>query len=81
MQKIRQNRKNVSFEELAQALEDWGFLLVRSKGSHHRFEGLLKGKTYALTIPFHRPVKEAYITEALAIIDAVREDEDDQPSE
>ncbi|MBL1136225.1 MAG: hypothetical protein D8M56_13030 [Chloroflexi bacterium] len=44
LQKIRQNRKNVSFEELAQVLEDWGFLFVRSKGSHHRFEGLLKAR-------------------------------------
>lgn len=84
LQKIRQNPKNVSFDELKQVLEDWGFSLVRSKGTHNRFEGLLQGKVYAFTIPFHRPVKAAYVIEVLSVIDILKEEEhgdSDDPDE
>jgi hypothetical protein len=33
--KIEQNPKNTRFEDLKRLLEDYGFELKRSKGSHH----------------------------------------------
>lgn len=35
--KIRNNRKSVTFEELAKLLDWYGFELARVKGSHHMY--------------------------------------------
>lgn len=35
LQKLRQNPRQVSFEEIKQVLEDYGYIHVRTQGSHH----------------------------------------------
>jgi predicted RNA binding protein YcfA (HicA-like mRNA interferase family) len=37
LEKLRQNPKDVSFDDLRKVLEDFGFELVRSCGSHFAF--------------------------------------------
>lgn len=74
LEKIRQNPKNVSFEELRKVLEDFGFELVRSKGSHHAFKHELVGDLFV--VPYRRPfIKVVYVVEALDLIDQVVESE------
>jgi len=79
LQKIRQNPKNVSFDDLKQLLQDYGFELRRVTGSHHIFEYTLEGERLKFIVPFGRPVKPYYIKEAIRIIGlmAQRESEDD----
>ncbi|MBZ0320458.1 MAG: type II toxin-antitoxin system HicA family toxin [Anaerolineae bacterium] len=71
LEKLRQNPKNVSFEELSQVLSDWGFVLKRTAGSHHQFEVEVGLNKYSITIPFRRPIKEYYVKEAVSIIDKI----------
>ncbi len=81
LQKLRQNPKDVSFEDLRAVLEDYGFKLTRSSGSHHSFTVTIDGQPRVLVVPFRRPVKSIYVREALNLIDRVRvsqeEDEDE----
>lgn len=81
---IRQNPKNVSFDELKQALEDYGFIMRPSKGSsHHFFRAEINERVWSLTIPFRKPhIKLIYVKKALNAIDEIialqptQEDED-----
>ncbi len=87
LQKLRQNQKDVSFDDLKRVLEDYGFEHVRTAGSHHTFIAKYGEKDWRLTIPFHRPVKQAYVAKALNAIDeivALRNEEgqkDDDPND
>jgi hypothetical protein len=49
LQKIRQNPKSVTFDELKQVLEDFGFVQVRTSGSHHTFIAILGEANWRLT--------------------------------
>jgi predicted RNA binding protein YcfA (HicA-like mRNA interferase family) len=61
-QRIAQHPNAVRFEELAGLLEAYGFVLVRSVGSHHVYA---RGGE-RLTVPYKRPhVLAAYVREAL----------------
>jgi hypothetical protein len=72
LEKLRRNPKNVSFEELSQVLEDWGFKLDRISGSHHHFLARISEQNVRLSVPYRRPaVKEVYVTEALTLIDQI----------
>ncbi|HRF95332.1 MAG TPA: type II toxin-antitoxin system HicA family toxin [Aggregatilineales bacterium] len=53
LQKLRQNPKNVSFDELRVVLEDFGFELVRSNGSHHSFNAIINGEPRLLLYPIN----------------------------
>jgi predicted RNA binding protein YcfA (HicA-like mRNA interferase family) len=83
LQKIRQNPKNVSFEDLQQVLQDHGFILDRVVGSHHTFIGTVDDQPLSITIPAKHPLKRVYVKMALALIDEVRaeklENEEDEP--
>jgi predicted RNA binding protein YcfA (HicA-like mRNA interferase family) len=77
LERIRNNHKTVSFNDLETLLISYGFELVRSRGSHHIFRGTVAGRTVKLVIPFRRPhVKQAYVKEVLALISEI-EGEDD----
>ncbi len=39
--RIAQNPKNIRFEDLRRLLEDYGFELRRTKGSHNSFVGYI----------------------------------------
>jgi len=71
LQKMRQNPKNVSFEDLKSVLEDFGFDLVRSSGSHHSFNVTIAGEPRLFVVPYQRPVKSVYVREALQLIDEI----------
>jgi predicted RNA binding protein YcfA (HicA-like mRNA interferase family) len=69
--RIRNNPKNVTFDDLRKVLEAYGFELRRSEGSHRMFKSPLAPDTL-LVIPFKRPyVKVKYVEDALALIDKI----------
>jgi predicted RNA binding protein YcfA (HicA-like mRNA interferase family) len=69
LQKLRQNQKSVSYDDLKQVLLDHGFEIDRVAGSHHIFQVTADGVTYTLNVPVHGDVKPVYIRQALSIID------------
>jgi predicted RNA binding protein YcfA (HicA-like mRNA interferase family) len=71
LQKLRQNLKDVSFNELKQILEDYGFDHIRTAGSHHTFIAMIGKLNWRVTIPFHRPIKIPYVKAALKAIDEI----------
>ncbi|MBZ0310271.1 MAG: type II toxin-antitoxin system HicA family toxin [Anaerolineae bacterium] len=73
LQKLRQNPKNVSFQDLKTVLEDFGFELVRSSGSHHSFSIMIGQEQHLLVIPYSRPIKTIYVRETLDLIDKLLE--------
>jgi len=86
LERLRQNPKNVSLDELQQVLEDYGFVFRQAVGSHYTFSVVIGGTNKVLVVPFHRPVKSIYIKRALVLIDQVvaeqaeadREDEENE---
>lgn len=73
LDRIRNNPKNVRFEDLQKILENLGFELRHRSGSHVVF---VRGK-HVLIIPFRRPfLKVVYAQLALAAIDEVLADSD-----
>ncbi|NLJ38071.1 MAG: addiction module toxin, HicA family [Candidatus Atribacteria bacterium] len=71
-EKIKQNPKNVSIDELITLLIRCGWKeRKKSSGSSHRiFEKLHQ---YPISIPFKRPVKEHYIKNVIKIIEKEEE--------
>jgi len=66
---IKNNPKNVRFEDLKKILESLGYTAVNRGGSHYVFT---KEASLSLTIPYKRPVKVIYVKQVIKII----EDED-----
>ena len=82
LDRIRQNPKNVSLENLRRVLEDYGFEYKRTVGSHYTFCYTVGGETKLFTVPFKRPVKTVYVRRALKLIDLIiEEQEQDEPEE
>jgi predicted RNA binding protein YcfA (HicA-like mRNA interferase family) len=52
LQRLRKNPKDVSFDELKQVLEDYGFVDVRTSGSHHTFIARIGKRDWRITVPF-----------------------------
>lgn len=71
LEKLRRNQKNVSFKDLRLVLEDCGFELVRSSGSHHSFSVTIEGESRLFVVPYKHPVKPVYVREALKLIDQI----------
>lgn len=70
LEKVRNNPRAVTYEELARVLEWHGFQLRRSRGSHHLFK---RGRRQ-ITVVYRRPhVHPAAVKEALALIDEIEE--------
>lgn len=80
LRKIRNNPKNVSFDELQTILLSFGFELDRVTGSHHVFFIETDDERKILTVPFRRPVKPVYVKKAVQLIDKyiLGENEDDE---
>jgi predicted RNA binding protein YcfA (HicA-like mRNA interferase family) len=64
----------VTPQELDTVLRDWGFELQSVAGSHHVYRHLGGEK---LSIPYRRPLKPAYVRLALAAIDRIRNNSDE----
>jgi predicted RNA binding protein YcfA (HicA-like mRNA interferase family) len=69
LQKLRQNPNSVTFDDLAQVLNDAGFELDHATGSHHVFRSSVGEDMWTLVIPHARPVKPAYTRKAVNAID------------
>jgi predicted RNA binding protein YcfA (HicA-like mRNA interferase family) len=80
--KLEQNSKNVRFEDLRRLLEDYGFELKRTKGSHHSFVGYVGQEKFTMVIPFRKPLQEVYVKNALRILNEIEPlDEDEEATE
>lgn len=77
-QKIEQNPKHVLFQDLRLLLEENGFELKRTKGSHHSFVGKVAGKKTSLVVPYKKPLKEVYVKKALDLIKQLESEETDE---
>ena len=63
---IRNNPKNVRFEDLRKILESIGYTAINNGGSHYVFT---KENSIPLTIPYKRPVKVIYVKHVIKILD------------
>lgn len=85
--RLRNNPKNVSLEDLISLLASYGIILERVRGSHHVFNAQVGDKVYTLPIPFQRPLKAIYVKKALELIELIEaaqqngEDDDDDKKE
>ena len=69
LDRIRNNRKDVSFSELCRILDDHGFHVRSGKGSHY---GAVHPETgITLTMVRRHPVRQVYVEKVLEAIDAV----------
>ncbi len=73
-QKIKQNPKNVLFQDLEKLLSFYGFELKRKRGSHRSFVGMVEGKKTLLVVPYQKPLKEVYVKKALDVIEKIEEE-------
>ena len=71
LQRIKANPKNVSFDDLRTLLEDYGFVLERSSGSHHSFKVEINGEYVLFVLPYRRPVKPNYVKDAVKLIEEI----------
>ncbi len=76
LRRIRNNPKDVTFHDLRQLLELFGFQLHTSTGSHHTFKRKGAGGTLRITIPYKRRVKVSYVRRVLAMIDEIIEEQE-----
>lgn len=75
IERLRRSQTDVSPEQLRTALESVGFTLEGITGSHWRYgHPALQRK---LVIPYRRPLKPAYVRDALKAIDEVFGDDGD----
>jgi len=83
LEKIRNNPKDVRFEELDQLLRDYGFERRQacSGSSHYVYRSRLM-PDYLLTVPYRRPfLKAHYVREVLKLLDMIIEGEDNDSEE
>lgn len=74
VERLRRSQTDVSPEALRTALEGAGFWLERVTGSHwqYRHSALVE----KVVVPYRRPVKRAYVRNALEAIDEVMRHDD-----
>jgi predicted RNA binding protein YcfA (HicA-like mRNA interferase family) len=73
--RIRNNPKNVTFEELRTLLEAYGFEFLHARGSHYSFQGIVGGKSIKVVIPYRRPnVNVEYVKTVLEYIERILEE-------
>jgi len=63
---LKNNPKNVNFEDLKKLLEDNGYSAENSGGSHWVFR---KENYESITIPYKRPIKAIYVKRVLLILE------------
>ena len=73
LQQIRNNPRGVRFDDLAKVLEQYGFEIGKTGGSHQVF---MRGQC-RISVPFRRPhLLEYVVKDALKILDKILEEED-----
>jgi predicted RNA binding protein YcfA (HicA-like mRNA interferase family) len=63
---IKNNPKNVRFEDLKKILENIGYVARNRGGSHYIF---IKENSTPITIPYKRPVKIIYVKQVIRILE------------
>ncbi len=71
LQRIQQNPKNVSFDDLRMLMEMYGFELRRTRGSHHSFIGYISGQKTLFVVPYKHPLQTVYVKKGLALIEKI----------
>jgi len=66
IESIKNNPKNVKFQNLKKVLENLGYKAINNGGSHYVFT---KENATSLTIPFRNPVKVVYVKQVISIIE------------
>lgn len=69
--RIKQNPKDVIFDDLRKLLEMYGFVLKRMRGSHRSFKGIVSGQAVLFVVPCNQPLKEIYVKKALILIEQI----------
>ena len=69
IERLRRSQTDVSPEELRTALEWFGFERIHVRGSHWRYRHARYRDV--VVIPYRRPVKRAYVRDALKAINEV----------
>ena len=67
---IKNNPKNVRFEDLKKILKDIGYVARNRSGSHYIFT---REYSKPITIPYKRPVKIIYVKQVLRILEEEEE--------
>lgn len=62
---MKNNPKNIPFEDIKKLLEDYGYVCHNSGGSYFVFR---KENTASIVIPFHKPIKAIYVKHVLEIL-------------
>ncbi|MDD2828511.1 MAG: type II toxin-antitoxin system HicA family toxin [Sulfuricurvum sp.] len=62
---MKNNPKNILFEDIKKLLEDYGYVCHNSGGSHFVFR---KENTTTIVIPYHKPIKAIYVKHVLEIL-------------
>ena len=71
-QKIKNNPNNVNFNDLRTLLTNFGFVLIRTSGSHHLFQYNDGTQTKSITIPVHgSKVKAFYVKKVTDLLDTL----------
>jgi len=65
IQAMKNNPKNVPFEDIRKVLEDAGYVCHNSGSSHYVFR---KENTASIVIPYHKPIKAIYVKHVLEIL-------------
>ncbi len=61
---LENHPKNVSFNTIEKLLKWYGYELVSTKGSHHKF----KKESKSIIVPLHKPIKEIYVKQILEFL-------------
>lgn len=56
---------SVNYDRLIVALQRYGFVVVRQRGSHIRLQKHLHNKTLKITVPAHKPLKRSTLSHIL----------------
>ncbi|MDR3177530.1 MAG: type II toxin-antitoxin system HicA family toxin [Campylobacteraceae bacterium] len=62
---MRNNPKNISFEDIKRFLESYGYACENSGGSHFVFR---KEFSPTIVIPYNKPIKAVYVKHVLEIL-------------
>ena len=62
--------RDLSGEELARALRQFGYQVTRQTGSHMRMTSALKGKEHHVTVPAHKQLKVGTLAQIISDVAA-----------
>lgn len=71
-QKLKNNPNSVNFNDLRTLLTNFGFMLIRTSGSHHLFQYDDGTQIKSVTIPVHgNKVKAFYVKKVTDLLDVL----------